>query len=109
MSWNPNASVVVIGDGDIGRCLDHEGEALMYEMSAVINETSVQFSSVTQSCLTLCNPMNCGTPGLPVHQQLPEFTQNNVHEVGISIQPSHSLLLPSPLAPNPSQYQSLFQ
>ena len=69
----------------------------------------VQFSSVTRSCLTLCDPMNCSTPGLPVHQQLLEFTQTHVHRVGDAIQPSHPLLSPSPPAPNPSQHQSLFQ
>ena len=71
--------------------------------------TSVQFSSGTQSCLTLCDPMNRSTPGLPVHHQLPEFTQTHVHWVGDAIQPSHPLSSPSPPAPNPSQYQSLFQ
>ena len=70
---------------------------------------SVQFSSVTQSCLTLCDPMNCSMPGLPVHRQLPEFTQTHVHRVGDVIQQSHPLLSPSPPAPNPSQHQSLFQ
>ena len=69
----------------------------------------VQFSSVTQSCPTLCDPMNCSTPGLPVHHQLPEFTQTKVHRVCDAIQPSHPLSSPSPLAPNPSQHQSLFQ
>ena len=69
----------------------------------------VQFSSVAQSCLTLCNPMNCSTPGLPVHHQLLEFTQTQVHKVGIAIQPSHLLSSPSPPARNPSQHQSLFQ
>jgi len=70
---------------------------------------SVQFSSVTQSCPTLCDSMNCSTPGLPVHYQLPEFTQTPVHWVGDAIQPSHPLSSPSPPAPNPSQHQSLFQ
>ena len=71
--------------------------------------SSVQFISVAQSCLTLCNPMNHSTPGLPVHHQLPEFTQIQVHRVGDAIQPSHPMLSPSPPAPNPSQHQSLFQ
>ena len=71
--------------------------------------TDFQFSSVTQSCLTLCGPMNCSTPGLPVHHQLPEFTQTHIHRVGDAIQPSHPLSSPSPPAPNPSQHQSLFQ
>ena len=71
--------------------------------------SSVQFSSVAQSCLTLCNPMNCSTLGLPVHHQLPEFTQIHAHLVSDAIQPSHPLLSPSPPGPNPSQHQSLFQ
>ena len=69
---------------------------------------SVQFSSVAQSCPTYCNPTNHSTPGLPVHPQLPEFTQTLVHRVGDAIQPSHPLSSPSPPAPNPSQHQSLF-
>ena len=71
--------------------------------------TSVQFSSVAQSCLTLFDPMNRSTPGLPVHHQLPEFTQTHVHRVSVAIQPSHPLSFPSPPAPNPSQHQGLFQ
>ena len=71
--------------------------------------TSVQFSSVTQSCPTLCDPMNRNIPGLPLHYQLPEFTQTHVHRVSDAIQPSHPLLSPSPPAPNPSQHQSLFK
>ena len=74
-----------------------------------MQHTKTQFSSVTQSYLTLCDPMNCSTPGLPVHHQLPEFTQTHVHLVGDAIQPSHPLSSPSPPAPNLSQYQSLFQ
>ena len=70
---------------------------------------SVQFSSVTQSCLTLCDPMNCSTPGLPVHHQLPEFTQTHVHQVSDAIQPSHPPSSPFPPAPSPSQDQGLFQ
>ena len=64
---------------------------------------SVQFSSVAQSCLTLCDPMNRSTPGLPVHHQLLEFTQTHVRRVCDAIQPSHPLSSPSPPAPNPSQ------
>ena len=70
---------------------------------------SDQIRSVAQSCPTLCNPMNRSMPGLPVHPQLPEFTQTHIHRVSDAIQPSHPLLSPSPLAPNPSQHQSLFQ
>ena len=69
----------------------------------------VQFSSVAQSCPTLCDPMNHSTPGLPVHHQLPEFTQTHIHQVSDAIQPSHPMSSPSPSAPNPSQHQSLFQ
>ena len=60
---------------------------------------SVQFSSVAQSCLTLCDPMNCSMPGLPVHHQLPEFTQTHVHQVSDAIQPSHPLSSPLPPIP----------
>ena len=70
---------------------------------------SYQIRSVAQSCLTLCDPMNRSTPGLPVHHQLPEFTQTHVHPVSDAIQPSHPLSSPSPPATNPSQHQSLFQ
>ena len=76
-------------------------------LCAVLWGTSVQFSSVAQSCPTLCNPINRSTPGLPVHHQLPEFTQTHVHRVSDAIQPSHPLSSPSPPAPNPSQHQSL--
>ena len=69
---------------------------------------SVQLNSVAQSCLTLCHPMNCSMPGLPVHYQLPEFTQTHIHRVGDAIQPSHPLLAPFRSSPNPSQHQSLF-
>ena len=78
--------------------------------SFVIFQTSawyrigIQFSSVTQSCPALCDPVDCSTPGLPVHHQLPEFTQTHVHRVGDAIQPSHPLSSPSPPAPNPSQH-----
>ena len=70
---------------------------------------SVQFSSVAQLCPTLCNTMNCSTPGLPVHHQLPELTQTHVHWVSDAIQPSHPLSSPSPLVLNLSQHQGLFQ
>ena len=73
------------------------------------NLVFILFSSVSQSCPTLCDPMNRSTPGLPVHQQLPEFTQTHVHCVSDAIQPSHPLSSPSPPAPNPSQHQGLFQ
>ena len=69
----------------------------------------VQFSSVSQSCPTLCEPMNHSTPGLPVHHQLPEFTETHLFRVSDDIQPSRPLSSPSPPDPNPSQHQSLFQ
>ena len=71
--------------------------------------SSVQFSSVTQSCPTLCNPMNRSTPGLPVHYQLPEFTHTHVHRVSDAIQTSHPLSSPSPPALNRPQHQGLFK
>ena len=80
-----------------------------HQHNAGPSRSSVQFSSVTQSWLTLCDPMNRSMPGLPVHHQLLEFTQTHVHRVGDAIQPSHPLSSPSPPAPNPSQHQSLFQ
>ena len=71
--------------------------------------TALIFSPVAQSCPTLCDPMNRSTPGLPVHHQLLEFPQTQVHWVGDAIQPSHPQSSPFPPAPNPSQHQSLFQ
>ena len=78
-------------------------------VSCLCMQAHFQFSSVTQSCQTLCDPMNCSTPGLPVHHQLLAFTQTHIHRVGDAIQPSHPLSFPSPPAPNPSQHQGLFQ
>ena len=72
-------------------------------------QLSVQFSSVAQSCLTLCGPMDCSMPGLPVHQQLPESTQTRVHWFRDAIQPSHPLSSPSPPAFNLSQHQGFFK
>ena len=71
--------------------------------------SSVKFSSVSQSCPTLCNPVNRSTPGLPVYHQLLEFTQTHVHRVGHAIKSSHPLSSPPLPAPNPSQHQGLFQ
>ena len=80
-------------------------QKLSHQVNKVLH---IQFSSVTQSCSTLCNPMNRSTPGLPLHHHLPEFTQTHVHGVSDAIQPSHPRSSPSPPAPNPSQHQSLF-
>ena len=74
-----------------------------------IQFSSVHFSSVAQSCPTLCNPMNRSMPGLPVHHKLPEFTQTHAHQVGDAIQPSHPLSSPSPPTLTPFQHQGLFQ
>ena len=96
--------------------ISHTGNLILYhwatrELSPYFQclFSSVQFSSVTQSCPTLCDPMNRSMPGLPVHHHLPEFTQTHIHWVGDAIQPSHPLSSPFPPAPNPSQHQSLFQ
>ena len=78
-------------------------------LSQSSGSASVQFSSVPQLCRTLHDPMDCSTPGLPVHHQLPEFTQTHLHWVGDAIQPSHPLSSPSPPALNLSQHQGLFQ
>ena len=82
---------------------------LLFVFLKIVAQLYIQFSSVAQSCPTLCNPMNRSMPGLPVHHQLPEFTQTHIHRVSDAIQPSPPLLSPSPPAPNPSQHQSLFQ
>ena len=80
-----------------------------YVYTHFISSCYIQFSSVTQSCPTLCDPHASQTPGLPVHHQLPEFIQTHDHRVGDAIQPSHLLLSHFPPAPNPSQDQGLFQ
>ena len=82
---------------------------LLHCRPILLSTVQFRFSSVTQSCLTLYNPMDCSTPGLPVHHQLPELTQTHVHQVGDAIQPSHPLLAPSPHAFNLSLHQNLFQ
>ena len=78
----------------------------IYHLQLVL--IAVQFGSVALSCKTLCDPMDCSTPGFPVHQQLPELTQMPVHWVGDAIQPSHPLSSPSPHVFNLSRYQGLF-
>ena len=95
---------------DRGDCqaIDHRVANSQRLLSTHTYVTSVQFSSVTQSCPTLCDPMNHSMPGLPVQHHLPEFTQTHIHQVSDTIQPSHPPSSTSP-APNPSQHQSLFQ
>ena len=90
-SWNP-------------LCLDQHHANSHYENFKMYQRCFFSFSSVAQSCPTLCDPMNCSMPGLPVHHQLPEFTQIHVHRVSDAIQQSHPLSSPSPPAPNPSQH-----
>ena len=92
-------------------CLDdiYKGHINICDRLPNLKAVSVQFSSVAQSCLTLCDPMNRSMPGLPVHHQLPEFIQTHVHWVGDAIQLSHHLSSPSPPALNLSQHQGLFQ
>ena len=79
-------------------------ELALYLYSSILQRIGSKFSSFTQSCPTLWDPMNCSTPGLPVHHQLLQFTQTHVHLVSDAIQPSHPLLSSSPPAPNPSQH-----
>ena len=86
-----------------------KAEVQMKQLKAKEYEWSLSFSSVAQSCPTLCDSMNRSTPGLPVHLQLPEFTQTHIHQVSDAIQPSDPLSSPSPPAPSTSQHQSLFQ
>ena len=87
----------------------HQMINLLYKNYRIKFLKRIQFSSVVQSCSTLCDPMNHSTPGLPVHHQLLEFTQTHVHQVSDAIQPSHPLCSPSPPALNLSQHQGLFQ
>ena len=125
--WRPNLSESISqrkGERDCGweteACIGHWLEKGLGTMKILIKLfflllffrywwRSVQFSSVAQLYPTLCDPMNCSTPGLPVHHQLPEFTQTYVHQVGDAIQPSHPLPSPFPPPPNPSQHEGLFQ
>ena len=86
---------------EIERCIKYDLKSLVFR--------KIQFRLVIQSCLTLCDPLNCSTPGLPVHHQLLEFTQTCVHQVSDAIQPSQPQSSPSPPALNPSQHQSLLQ
>ena len=82
---------------------------VIYQGHLMLSSSQTQFSSVDQSCPTLCDPMDCSMPGIPVHHQLLKFTQTHVHWVGDAIQRSHPLSSPSPPAFNPSQHQSLFK
>ena len=90
-----------------GKLVDKQINSLFWECWNLVS--SIQLSPVAQSCPTLCNPMDCNTPGFPVHHQLPEFTQTHVHQVSDAIQPSHPLSSTSPPALNLSQQQGLFK
>ena len=100
---NVRLETIKLLEENIGRTLDDINQ------SKILYDPPPQFSSVTQLCPTLCNPMNCSTPGLPVHHQLLQFTQTHVHQIHDAIQPSNPLSSPFPPAPNPSQHHSLFQ
>ena len=100
-----NTVVFVYNSGDE---IQHS-HLYLYNFAYLTWVGSDQIRSVAQLCPTLCNPMNRSTPGLPVHHQLPEFTQTHIHRVSDAIQPSHSLSSSSTPVPNPSQYQGLFQ
>ena len=101
-NWKRSVFIPIPKKGNAKECSN-------YRTVSCTQFSSVQFSSVAQSCLTVCDPMNRSTPGVPVHHQLPEFTQTRIHPVSDAIQPSHPLLSPSPPAPNPSQHQGLLQ
>ena len=92
--------------GNAKECSNYSTIALISHASKIRSD---QIRSIDQSCPTLCDPMNHSTPGLPVHHQLPEFTQTHIHRVSDTIQSSHLLSSPSPPAPKPSQHHSLFQ
>ena len=117
-SWHINGETVkavrdfILGGSKItadGACSHEIKKLLLLGREVMTNIRSVQFSSATQSCPTLCKPMSHSMPGLPVHHQVPEFTQTHVHRVGDAIQPSHPLSSLPPPAPSPSQHQDLFQ
>ena len=84
--WKRSILIPISKKGSTKKCINH------WTVTLFSHAISVQFSSVAQSCPTLCDPMNCSTPGLPIHHQLPEFTQTHVHLVGDAIQPSHPVI-----------------
>ena len=98
-----------LNPGGCGACCNSTHQWGVGSFSSNSCHRSDQIRSVSKSCPTICDPMNPSTPGLPVHHQLPEFTQTHVNRISDAIQPSHPLSSPSPPAPNPSQHQGLFQ
>ena len=111
----PTANIILSGEILESISSQIRNKMRMYTLSPLLFNivlevlATVQFSSVAQSCPTLCDPMNYSTPGLPVHHQLRELAQTHVHPVGDAIQPSHPLSSPSHPALNLSQHQGLFQ
>ena len=118
INWMGKLTTTQIPEGPVG-CAQAEQiwiaiqKLWKLDSGTIIPRKLVRISGLSSvqslSCVWLCDPMNRSTPGLPVHHQLPKFTQTHVHRVSDAIQPSHPLSSPSPLAPNPSQHQSLFQ
>ena len=108
ISWSASA-LKVLSECASAKWRAGEKQMVQTNQKLCSNVDLVRFSSVAQSCLTLCDPMNLSTPGLPVHHQLPESTQTHVHWVGDAIQPSHPLSSPPPPALNLSQHQGLFE
>ena len=103
---NSNNFKVITSKQNCKKWVKIDGPICPSSILKYIQLSSVQFS---RSVISDCDPMNRSMPGLPVHHQLPEFTQTHVHPVGDAIQPSHPLSSPSPPAPNPSQHQGIFQ
>ena len=104
LSSRPHLWLVALAGvtGEVGHCVCNSCPVIGCSgLLPTLWSSSVQFSSVAQSCPILCDPKNCSTPGLPVHHQLPEFTQTHIHRVCDAIQPSHPLSSPFPPAPNP--------
>ena len=106
--FQPRSSTVSVGENSARRRGSLRWSCRVRLMSLEAS-TQNQRSSVPQSCPSPCAPMDHSTPGLPVHHQLPEFTQTHVHRVSDAIQPSYPLLPSSPPAPSPSEHQGLFQ
>ena len=102
-------TIMIKGDLSISQCLVTPRTTDYQAPPSMGFSRQEYWSGVPLPSPTLCNHMNCSTPGLPVHHQLQEFTQTHVHRVSDATQPSHPLSSPSPPAPNPSQHQCLFQ
>ena len=112
---NYNSPIILIINGELTAWIEQNYRYFLVDQIAgwlnteVLKAASVQLSSVSQSCPTLCDPMDCSTPGFSVHHQLLEFTQSHVHWVSDALQPCHPLSSPSAPAFNLSQHQGLFK